>query len=101
MTAAAASSPSGNRTSDLLEELERILRQLDTLSSAAQKAVGSVVLALLEEPDLSAAEIAQLNALFVCLKPRGHALPALGPTALHASGRGARRGIAIAISHNR
>jgi hypothetical protein len=101
MTAAAASSPSGNRTSDLLEELERILRQLDTLSSAAQKAVGSVVLALLAEGHLSAAEIAQLNAVLMCLGPRGHALPALSPAALAVSGRGARRGIAIAISHNR
>jgi tRNA C32,U32 (ribose-2'-O)-methylase TrmJ len=95
MTAAAASSPSGNRTSDFLEELEQTLKQLDTLSGAAQKAVGSVVQALLQEGDLSAAETTQLNALLACLSRRGHARPALDPVARRGIERRARRSTTI------
>lgn len=100
MTAAAASSPSDSRTSDLLEELEQVLKQFDTLSSAAQEAVGSVVESLLRESDLTTAEFTQLNTVFVCLSPHRHARPAPGPVQRR-SERGARRGIAIALSHSR
>ena len=59
----AAYSFSGDRMSDWLEELERILTGFDTLPSAAQDAVNSVVESLLHDPDTGGAEIAQLNAL--------------------------------------
>lgn len=98
MTAAAASSD--HRTSDLLEELEQIVKQLDTLSSAAQEVIRTVVQSLLGEGDLTAAEITHLNALFMCVSPGGHARPALGP-AQRESKRAARRGVAIAIAHRR
>jgi hypothetical protein len=99
MTAAAAPSSSDDRNGDLLEELEQILKQLDSLSSAAQEAVGSVAHALLREGDLAAAEIAHLTVLLTYLSPRGHARPAVGSH--RGSERGTTRGIAIALSSNR
>ena len=63
MSTAAAFSLPDNRDSDLLRELNQILKQFDTLPSAVQRAIASVVESLLRDPDLSDAEIAHLNAL--------------------------------------
>ena len=68
MSTAAYSSP-GDRMSDWLEELERILTGFDTLPSAAQDAVNSVVESLLHEPDPGDTEIDQLNALLAARSP--------------------------------
>ncbi len=95
MTAAAASTPSNSRTSDLLEELEQILKQLDTLSSAAQEAVCAVIQSLLLESDLTATEVEHLNALLPRLSPpERNVLPAIG-LAHRRSKRGTTRGIAV------
>ena len=62
MSAAAHSFPA-DRTSDWLEELERITKAFDALPSAAQEAVNAVVESLVHDPDTSDDEIARLNAL--------------------------------------
>ena len=62
MSAAAHSFPV-DRTSDWLDELDRILNGFDALPSAAQDAVNAVVESLVRDPDISDAEIAHLNAL--------------------------------------
>jgi hypothetical protein len=62
MSAAAYSSPV-DPTSDLIEELKDVLKQLDALPSAAQHAVNSVVESLVHDVTTSDAEIAHLNVL--------------------------------------
>ncbi len=59
-----------DRPCDWLEELERILKRFDAMSSVAQDAVGSVVESLLHDPATSDAEIAHANALLAGHKPR-------------------------------
>jgi hypothetical protein len=68
MSAAAYSSPV-DRMSGWLKELERILTEFDTLPSAAQDAVNSVVESLLCDPDTGDADLAQLNALLAARRP--------------------------------
>ena len=67
---AAAYSPPADRTSDWLEELERILKEFDALPSHAQDAVSSVINSLLHDPDTSDVEITHLNALLARHRPR-------------------------------
>jgi hypothetical protein len=67
---AAAYSPPADRTSDWLEELERILKEFDALPNHAQDAVSSVVNSLLHDPDTSDSEITHLNALIARHRPR-------------------------------
>jgi hypothetical protein len=52
-----------DRPRDWLEELERILKRADAMSSVAQDAVSSVVESFLHDPDTTETEIASVNAL--------------------------------------
>ncbi len=67
MSAAAQAVPV-DRISDWLEELERIMQAFDTLPSAAQDAVNSVIESLARDTNTSDAEIAHLNALLALHK---------------------------------
>ena len=62
MGTAAYTLPS-DRPSDWLEELERILKRADAMSSVALNAVSSVVESFLHDPDTADTEIARMNAL--------------------------------------
>lgn len=62
MSAAAYTLPV-DRPRDWLEELERILKRADAMSSVAQNAVSSVVESFLHDPDTTDTEIASVNAL--------------------------------------
>ena len=70
-----------DRQCDWLEELERILERFDTMSSAAQNALSSVIDSFLHDPDTTDVEIVHVDALLASRKPPS-LRPALSEAAL-------------------
>lgn len=94
--AAAAYTPSVERTSDWLEELERILKGFDAIPSAARDAVRSVVESLVHDPDTTDAEIGYASAL---LADHAQRLPEAPPQRRSILGVSTGRAAGVALGH--